>query len=59
MTQEQITKLKGIVRNIPDFPVPGVQFKDLTTLFKDAECLRLLEQGLVELYQGKGITKVS
>ena len=58
MTQQQIDQLKGIVRNIPDFPVPGVQFKDLTTLFKDAECLRLLEQGLVELFQGKGVTKV-
>ncbi len=58
MTQEQINHLKGIVRNIPDFPVAGVQFKDLTTLFKDAEALRLLEEGLVELYEGKGVTKV-
>ena len=58
MTQQEITKLKGVVRNIPDFPVAGVQFKDLTTLFKDAECLQLMEQGLVELFRDKGVTKV-
>jgi len=58
MTQEQINQLKGMVRNIPDFPVPGVQFKDLTTLFKNAAAMRLLEQGLVELYRDKAITKV-
>ena len=58
MTQQEITKLKGVVRNIPDFPVAGVQFKDLTTLFKNAECLQLMEQGLVELFRDKGVTKV-
>lgn len=47
-----------MVRNVPDFPVPGVQFKDLTTLFKNAAAMRLLEQGLVELYRDKAITKV-
>ena len=58
MTQEQINQLKGMVRNVPDFPVPGVQFKDLTTLFKNAAAMHLLEQGLVELYRDKAITKV-
>lgn len=47
-----------MVRNVPDFPVHGVQFKDLTTLFKNAAAMRLLEQGLVELYRDKAITKV-
>ena len=58
MTQNEMTYLKGIVRNIPDFPVPGVQFKDLTTLFKDAKALKMLEQAMLELYKDKGITKV-
>ena len=58
MTQDGMTYLKGIVRNIPDFPVPGVQFKDLTTLFKDAKALKMLEQAMLELYKDKGITKV-
>lgn len=50
--------LKNSVRNIPDFPIPGVQFKDVTTLFKDAECLQILSDIMYEKYKDKGITKV-
>lgn len=51
-------KLLENLRNIPDFPIPGVQFKDVTTLFKDAECLQLLSDIMYEMYKDKGITKV-
>ena len=53
-----IEKIKSSVRNIPDFPIPGIQFKDVTTLFKDAECLSELSDGLYEMYKDAGITKV-
>lgn len=53
-----IEKLKNSVRNIPDFPIPGIQFKDVTTLFKDAQILRELTDVLYEMYKDKGITKV-
>jgi adenine phosphoribosyltransferase len=53
-----IEKLKNAVRNVPDFPIPGIQFKDVTTLFKDAQILRELTDGLYEMYKNKGITKV-
>jgi adenine phosphoribosyltransferase len=53
-----IEKLKNSVRNIPDFPIPGIQFKDVTTLFKDPEILRDLSDGLYEMYKNKGITKI-
>jgi len=53
-----IEKIKRSVRNIPDFPIPGIQFKDVTTLFKDAECLSELSDGLYEMYKDTGITKV-
>ena len=46
------------LRNVPDFPVPGIQFKDVSTLFKDAECLKVMVDELYELYKDKGITKV-
>ena len=46
------------LRNIPDFPIPGIQFKDVTSLFKKAECLRELDNALYELYKDCGITKV-
>ena len=53
-----IEKLTKAVRNVPDFPIPGIQFKDVTTLFKDADILQEIVEGLYEIYKGKGITKV-
>ena len=46
------------LRNIPDFPIPGIQFKDVSTLYKDAECLKIMVDELFEKYKDKGITKV-
>lgn len=51
-------RLKDAVRNIPDFPTPGIQFKDLTTLLKQPDLLRELSDILYETYRDKGITKV-
>lgn len=46
------------LRVIPDFPIPGIQFQDVSTLFKDAECLSIMRSEIVDLYKDKGITKV-
>lgn len=46
------------LRNIPDFPHKGIQFKDVSTLFKNPECLAILVDELYEMYKDKGITKV-
>ncbi len=46
------------LRNIPDFPVPGIQFKDVSTLYKNAKCLKIMVSELYDLYKDKGITKV-
>ena len=51
------TLLKNL-REIPDFPKPGILFYDVTTLFKSSECLAGLIDDLYELYKDKGITKV-
>ena len=53
-----IEKLAKAVRNVPDFPIPGIQFKDVTTLFKDAVILQELVEGLYEIYKNERITKV-
>ena len=58
MDNATIEKLKKLVRNVPDFPAKGVQFKDLTTLLKNGEALNVVADALVELYRGKGVTKV-
>lgn len=46
------------LRNIPDFPIPGIQFKDVTTLFKNNKCMKIMLNELYEIYKDKGITKV-
>lgn len=51
-------KLLENLRCIPDFPKPGIQFQDVTTLFKNAECLRIIRDETLDLYRDKGITKV-
>lgn len=50
--------LKNSLRTIKDFPVKGILFWDVTTLFKDAACLRELEDILYDMYKDKGITKI-
>ena len=46
------------LRSIPDFPVKGINFRDVTTLFKSHECLEIMLEELYEIYKGKGITKI-
>ncbi|NDV78439.1 adenine phosphoribosyltransferase [Dysgonomonas sp. 511] len=53
-----LEKLKNGVRNIPDFPIKGIQFKDVTTLFKSTELLAIASKTLTDEYRGLGITKV-
>lgn len=55
MSKESLLKT---IRQIPDFPIPGILFYDVTTLFKDAEALKELGDILYEMYKDKGITKV-
>lgn len=46
------------MRCVKNFPQKGINFRDVTTLFKSAECLRIMEDELYELYKDKGITKI-
>ena len=46
------------LRSIPDFPKKGINFRDVTTLFKNAECVKIMLDELYEIYKDKGITKV-
>lgn len=46
------------LRCIPDWPIKGVNFRDVTTLFKSAECLKEINREMYELYKDKGITKI-
>lgn len=46
------------LRTIPDFPKKGINFRDVTTLYKNGECMREMTEALYELYKDKGITKI-
>lgn len=46
------------IRKIPDFPIEGILFYDVTTLFKDPQTLQELADELYEMYKDKDITKV-
>jgi len=46
------------LRCIPDFPRKGINFRDVTTLYKSAECMKIMLDEMYELYKDKGITKI-
>ncbi|MFX1311214.1 MAG: adenine phosphoribosyltransferase [Promethearchaeota archaeon] len=47
------------IRNVPNWPKPGVQFKDITTLCKIYEPFKESCDRIINHYKGKGITKVA
>ena len=46
------------LRVIPDWPIKGVNFRDVTTLFKSGEFIKIITDEMCDLYKDKGITKV-
>jgi adenine phosphoribosyltransferase len=51
--------LKSLIREVPDFPKPGINFYDITTLLQDAAGLRAVIDDLGEAYKRKGIDIVA
>ncbi|MBC8161683.1 MAG: adenine phosphoribosyltransferase [Roseiflexaceae bacterium] len=50
--------LEKYIRNVPDFPIPGIQFKDITTLLRDGTALHQVIDLLAERYQNRAIDAV-
>ena len=50
-----VMTLQSLIRTIPDYPKPGVQFRDITTLLRDPEGLRLAIDGITDRYRGNHI----
>lgn len=46
------------LRCIPDFPKKGINFRDVTTLYKNPECMKIMVDEMYELYKEKRITKI-
>ena len=59
MDQRLLTDLKASIRSIPDYPKPGVVFRDITTLLGDARAFRRAVDELVHPFAGGRIDKVA
>ena len=55
MTEKEVI---ASIRNVPDFPIPGIQFKDITTALAKPECLKWMRDEMVKRYKDLGITQV-
>jgi adenine phosphoribosyltransferase len=51
--------LRAAVRDVPDFPKPGIVFKDITPILADPALFRIAIQHFVQQCAGKGITRVA
>jgi adenine phosphoribosyltransferase len=53
-----VTDYKALIREVPNFPNPGILFYDITTLLKDAQALRSIVDELADRYRDKEISKI-
>ena len=58
-TGERAVDLSRFIRDIPDFPRPGIVFKDITPLLHDASALKGAADALAAPWVGKGIARVA
>ncbi|HEX8997476.1 MAG TPA: adenine phosphoribosyltransferase [Ktedonobacterales bacterium] len=58
LTPEQEAWLKGLIRDVADYPQPGILFRDITPLLQDAAALRFTLETMAARYRGAGISKV-
>jgi adenine phosphoribosyltransferase len=52
-------KLKAYIRDVPDFPKPGILFRDITPLLLEPQAFRATIDALGARYQDRGITKIA
>ncbi|MCK9552168.1 adenine phosphoribosyltransferase [Aquamicrobium sp.] len=59
MTSSTTEKLLSAIRTIADYPKPGVQFRDITTLLGDANAFAMAVEGLAQPFVGKNVNKIA
>lgn len=59
MSEASSTDLRHLIREIPDFPTPGVLFRDITPLLADTEALRLACDAMAEPFVDAGVDVVA
>lgn len=50
---ELITQLENTIENVPDFPIPGIQFKDITPIFLNPKLYESVIENLANFSRGK------
>jgi len=58
MTNQQLSILKNAIHTVPNYPVEGIMFRDVTGILDDAKAFALTMDLLVEAYKDQGFTKV-
>lgn len=58
MSSDQIASLYQAVRDVPDFPIPGINFKDITPILSDAGLFKIAIDAFCEACEGMKIDKV-
>ena len=51
--------VKSVIRSLPDWPEPGVMFRDITPLFKDPKALRMVADSFIQRYMESDITHIA
>ena len=58
MNTQQLAQLQSAIKTIPDYPIQGILFRDVTSLLEDADAFALTLTLLTEKYKNQGFTKV-
>ena len=59
MNEAQLDFLRQSIRTIADYPKPGIQFRDITTLLRDARAFALTVDALIEPWRDQKVDKVA
>lgn len=58
MNGQQLAQLQAAIKTIPDYPVEGILFRDVTSLLEDSAAFTLAMELFTQKYQNQGFTKV-
>lgn len=58
MTENEISYLKSVIHDVPNYPIEGIMFRDITGILEDTKAFALCINKLKERFANKGITKI-
>ena len=58
MFSDPLAQLRSAIRDVPDFPKPGILFKDITPVLADAKLMQLAIDGMIAPFAGQQVDKV-